>query len=164
MVSLWVNSRVISPRLLSVFSAVSGFQHGYAVAESGQLFHDYETDGSRVAGMNQIALFKRPDTLSREEWLSIWLESHTKVAIDTQSTFGYRQHIVGDILTDDAPHFDAIVEENFPAAAMTSMEAFYDAVGDEEKFTQRLGEMIASVSRFIDMGSLQVLPTSEYNF
>ncbi|MFT5484520.1 MAG: hypothetical protein ACI9GW_003186 [Halieaceae bacterium] len=162
-VSLWVNSRLINSKLVALFGAVSSFQHGYAVAESEQLRYDFQRDGSRTAGMNQVVFFRGREDLPRAAWLSIWLESHTDIAIDTQSTFGYRQHVVGDVLTSNSPHFGAIVEENFPVAAMNSLAAFYDAEGDDAKLKERLEAMMNSVTRFIDMDSLQVLPTSEYN-
>ena len=57
--------------------------------------------------------------LSYEQWLDIWHNSHTRVAIDTQSTFGYRQNVVVRPLTYLAPPIDAIIEENFPPAAMS---------------------------------------------
>jgi len=162
--SLWADSRCIHPELKTALESVSSFAHGYAVAESEQLGHDFECDGSRTEGMSQVVLFRKPADLDRARWLKIWLESHTRVAIDTQSTFGYLQHIVGDTLDADTPRFDAIVEENFPAAAMTSDFAFYDAGDDPEKLRARVQSMMDSVTRFIDLESIQVMPLGEYNF
>ena len=66
-------------------------------------------------------------------------------------------------LTYAAPHYDAIVEENFPAAAMSSQQAFYAAEGDEPKYRANLKAMIDSCVRFIDFDRIDVIPTSEYN-
>ncbi len=68
---------------------------------------------------------QRPRRLSEQQWLEVWQGSHTRVAIDTQSTFGYRQNVITRPMTYAAPPFDAIVEENFPQEAMTSQHAFY---------------------------------------
>ena len=57
-----------------------------------------------------------------------------------------------------------IVEECFPAAAMTDPGVFYDARGDSRLLKQRRQRMIESCSRFLDFSSLVVLPTSEYRF
>ena len=94
----------------------------------------------------------------------MWQGSHTQVAIDTQSTFGYRQNVIVRALTYAAPHYRAIIEENFPAAAMTSPHAFYDAVGDDARYKANLKAMIDSCARFIDMDRIDVVPTSEYNW
>ena len=74
---------------------------------------------------------QRPQRLSQQQWLEIWHGSHTQVAIDTQSTFGYRQNVVARPVTYAAPPFDAIIEENFPAAAMSSQQAFYGVDSDQ---------------------------------
>jgi hypothetical protein len=71
---------------------------------------------------------------------------------------------VARTLTVGAPHVDAIIEENFPAAAISSQQAFYDAVGDEEKMQANQQAMIDSVVRFIDFDRIDVLPASEYIF
>ena len=56
------------------------------------------------------------------------------------------------------------MEENFPAAAMSSRPAFYDAVGDDALYEQREQEMMASAMRFIDFDEINCIPMSEYNF
>ena len=160
--TLWVASRTQHRVLRDILAPLAAFLHAYTAAESEQLSHGYALDGSRVEGMNQVVCFRRPAAQERGEWLDTWLNSHSQIAIDTQSSFGYIQHIVGDTLEPESPHFDAFVEENFPAAAMASDEAFYDATGDE--LQRRMEGMINSVLRFIDMESLQVMPMSEYNF
>ena len=121
-------------------------------------------DGARVEGMCQVACFCKPSELDHDAWLATWQGSHTATAIETQSTFAYRQNLVVRRLTEDTPPCHAIVEENFPAAAMTSDEAFYEAEGDPDKYQANLKAMIDSVMRFIDFESMERLPFSEYNF
>jgi hypothetical protein len=113
--------------------------------------------------MCQVVFLQRPPRIAHDEWIRVWQGSHTQVAIDTQSTFGYRQNVVIRALTYAAPHYDAIVEENFPAAAMSDQNAFYDAVGDDAKRDANLKAMIDSCVRFIDFDRIDVIPTSEYN-
>ena len=72
------------------------------------------------------------------------------------------QNVVVRALTHAAPGYDAIVEERFPAAAMTDPHAFFDAVGDEEKFQRNVAEMMDSCGRFIDFDKIDVVPTSQY--
>ncbi len=162
--AVWVDSRVSHGAIRELLLPLASFIYGYAVAESEPLSHDYKSDGSRTAGMNEVVMFRKPKAVNRATFLQTWLESHTQIAIDTQSTFGYVQNIVGDRLDEDTPWFDSIVEENFPDEAMSSQEAFYDAVGNPELYQEREKTMIDSVMRFIDFESLERMPLSEYNF
>ena len=118
--------------------------------------------GERLYGMCHVVFMKHPAGQSREDWLAVWKDSHTQIAIDTQSTFGYRQNVVVRVLGDNAIPCDAIVEEHFPPEAMTSDHAFYDAGDDDELLQRRMTEMMESVARFIDFEHIDVIPMSEY--
>lgn len=118
--------------------------------------------GERVYGMCHVVFMSPPDGMEREQWLAVWKDSHTQVAIDTQSTFGYRQNLVARRLTEDTPPCHAVVEENFPPEAMTSDHAFYATGGDETLLRQHMNAMMQSCARFIDFTKIDVIPMSEY--
>ena len=118
-------------------------------------------NGMRTPGMLQLAFLKLPERLQYDEWLSIWQDSHTQVAIDMQSTLIYRQNVVQSCLSDNDLGYSAIVEEAFPLEAMTSQHAFY-AVQSDAQLAARQSAMWNSSKRFIDLSDLDVLPTSEY--
>ena len=120
--------------------------------------------GARTWGWAQMAFLTRPERLTFDEWLAIWQDHHTRVAIETQSNFEYVQNIVIRALTPDAPPYAAIVEECFPESALSDPYVFFDAVGDQAKFDANLATMMDSCDRFIDRGTIDVLPTSQYNF
>jgi hypothetical protein len=123
----------------------------------------YDAAAGRVPGMCQIALLKKPPHLTREQWLDIWLNSHTQIAIDTQSTFSYRQNIVQSIVSaDDWPAYDAIVEEQFPAAAMTNRALFFNAEHNEQLYRANEKSMIESCMRFVDFNAFECVQMSEY--
>ncbi|MFC6672043.1 hypothetical protein [Marinobacterium aestuariivivens] len=135
---------------------------GYLVTESEPLVVDRALENdTRVPGMCQTVCLTRPPRLSEEAFFDIWLNSHTQVAIDTQSTFGYRQNVIARPLTYGAPPLTAIIEENFPAEAMSSQHAFYGAT-DDDQLEARQQAMIDSCVRFIDFDKIDVVPTSEY--
>lgn len=136
----------------------------YLVTESQPLRNQLHPAlrGERTAGFAQIALLRRPPHLQQREWLQRWHDGHTPVAIETQSTFEYLQNVVVRALSADAPPLDAIVEECFPAAAMTDPQVFFDAPGDEAGFQRNLQRMMDSVARFLDLKLIDVLPTSQY--
>ena len=94
--SLWVDTAVWRGRYEQVFRDQVSRYHGYLVCESAPIRHEERmpTDGGRVEGMCQIVFLQKPPRLSYEEWITVWQGSHTQVAIDTQSTFGYRQNVI----------------------------------------------------------------------
>ncbi len=166
MLSVWVDSAVWRERYLAVFREQVGRYSAYLVCESEPIVADAKlpADGERLEGMCQVVFLQKPPRLSYAEWITIWQGSHTQIAIDTQSTFGYRQNVVVRALSYAAPHYDAIIEENFPAAAMSSQHAFYAAGNDDAKYAANLKAMLDSCQRFIDSDKLDVVPTSEYNW
>ena len=145
-------------------ASLGGRVASYVVGES-QPMHNTRFPaavGERTPGFVQIALFRRPAQLDYRAWLDIWLESHTRVAIDTQDTFLYVQNIVARPLGFDAPAYDAIVEEGFPATAFGNTDAFFNAAGDPEKSARNQQLMRESCVRFIDYRTLDVVQTSQY--
>jgi hypothetical protein len=164
LVSLWLHTHTARRAVEGALAAAAPRSAGYLVAESEPIVNtDQRTSlGQRTPGYAQIALIQRPPRVAPGHWIEIWQGSHTKVAIETQSTFRYVQNAVVRPLTHGAPSYDAIVEEGFPAAAMTSLEAFYDAVGDKEKLRANQTRMVESCQRFIDFDKIDVIPTSEY--
>ena len=165
LVQAWVDTAIAKFREpLDQAVGACGRMAAYLVTESQPIVnakHPART-GERTFGFAQVALLRKPLSLTREAWLDVWHNSHTTVAIETQSTFEYLQNVVIRPLTPDAPPVDAIVEECFPPEAMTDFKAFFDAPGDEKKFKANFQRMIASVSRFIEPGQLDVIPTSQY--
>ena len=132
----------------------------YLVTESVPLQAPVEL-GSRTTGLANIALLRRPAELDQASWLSRWQLGHTTVAIETQSTFGYTQNAVVRSLTPDAPELAGIVEELFPAEAITDLKAFFGAADDGD-LQQRLSRMVASTSAFGANENIDTVPTSRY--
>lgn len=161
-VTFWMDSANYCAASETILSQHCRRIAGYLVTES--LIKDDQADakGARAAGFSLIGFLRRPPRLSREEWLKIWLGSHTAVAVETQSTFRYVQNVVTRTLTEDAPELDALVEEGFPLGALDSPALFYDAVGDEQKHAANHERMMVSCRRFIDFDRIDSLPMSRY--
>jgi hypothetical protein len=140
--------------------------HGWVVAESTIIANTAHParQGERTPGWAQMAFLTLPDRLDHARWREIWQDHHTLVAIETQANFEYVQNLVVFALTPDAPPYVAIVEECFPAAALTDPFAFFDAVGDPARLRANLDRMMASCERFIDSGTIDVIPTGQYSF
>lgn len=163
MLSVWLDSSVFRAPIEALIQARVARMVGYLVTESEPIVNTEHPPavGQRTHGMAQIVFLQRPRRLSEQQWLEIWHGSHSQVAIDTQSTFGYRQNVIVRPMTYAAPPFDAIIEENFPPEAMTSQLAFYAADNDAQ-MQANLQAMIDSCVRFIDFDKIDVIPTSEY--
>ena len=165
-VSVWVDSAV--DHLRAPFDLVVGDASAsvaaYLVTESVPLPNTRHPaqPGRRTEGMAQVVFLQRPEHLSVAEWLDIWHNSHTRVALDTQDTFGYVQNVVTRVLTPGVTPWDAIVEECFPAGAMSDPHVFFDAVGDDERLRHNQRAMFESVQRFLDFARMDVIPTSQY--
>ena len=139
----------------------------YAVTESTVLDVNEQLEAGasgvvQLPGWQQVVLLKIPDSLSREQWFDTWLYSHADIACEVQSTFGYIHNIVQRALPGTERTIDAMVSENFPEAAKTDLEVFYDAVGDSEKLKQNIQAMINSCERFIDNTDITVVPMTAY--
>jgi hypothetical protein len=132
----------------------------YLVTESVPLQAPLEL-GSRTTGLANIALLRRPAELDQATWLKRWQRDHTRVAIETQSTFGYTQNMVVRALTPDAPALAGIVEELFPAEAITDLKAFFGAADDAE-LQDRVSRMVSSTTAFGANENIDTVPTSRY--
>ncbi|OBA57976.1 hypothetical protein A5647_22350 [Mycobacterium sp. 1100029.7] len=135
----------------------------YLVTESVPLAFPGGEPGSRTTGFANIALLRRPPELDQATWLDRWQGNHTRVAIETQSTFGYTQNWVVRALTSDAPGIAAIVEELFPIEAVSDLKAFFGAADDDD-LADRLGQMVASTTAFGANENIDTVPTSRHVF
>ena len=133
----------------------------YLVTESVPLPPPPTVAGQRTAGLANVALLRRPADLDEETWLSRWHIDHTPVAIETQSTFGYTQNAVVRALTSAAPPISAIVEELFPAEAISDLHAFFGAADDND-LRSRMDRMLASTAAFGANENVDTVPTSRY--
>jgi hypothetical protein len=120
-------------------------------------------DGERLDALAQVAILRRPDGADEEEWVRFWKDHHTRVAIETQGTFGYVQHRVLATLPGSPP-VAAVVEEHFPMAGLEDVHAFYGSGGDDAELGRRMERLMDSVSRLGADRDLDLVPTSRYRW
>lgn len=139
----------------------------YIACESKPLSLDkanFNNQSKRVAlkHFHQVALLKKPEALSHQQFLDTWLNDHTTIAIETQSTFSYTQNILNAVKQrGEWPLMDAMVEESFPLEAMTNREVFFNSAGNEEQMNSRQQTMINSCLRFIDFDNFDCISTQQ---
>ena len=162
-VSIWVQQCYgdQAREAIELLSAQCRSVAAYLVTESTPLVPPATELNQRTTGLANVALLRRPHDLDRETWLARWQLDHTTVAIETQATFGYTQNVAWRALTPDAPAIDGIVEELFPAEAITELRAFFGAADDAD-LADRMNRMIASTSAFGANENIDTVPTSRY--
>jgi len=147
---------------LAVLTGLAEGTHVWRVTERRPLVPPVVAPGVRADSLANLAVLRRPESMSREAYLEDWIGRHTSVAIETQDTHGYIQNIVEEALTPGAPEISAIVEELFRMEGMTDIHAFYGSGGDEEELTRRMTVLMDSVARFGAGDGLDLVPTSRY--
>jgi hypothetical protein len=162
-VALWVDTALERRRIESLLHAVTPRLAGWLVLESVPLVNTRHVVplGERIPGLYTVAFLEKPEALGYDEWLARWQGGHTRVAIETQSTFAYIQNVLVRAVTADAPPWTAIVEEAFPAEAATDPMVFYRARTREE-LAENQRRMVESCAAFIDFDRLETHPMSAY--
>lgn len=168
LLSCWIEQSQDRAPVERVLAGTCGAFAGYLVVESRPLVNRAARSGARTPGFALVTCIEPADGLAYEEFLRIWHEQQRACAIETQSTFGYVRNEVVRALTPNAPgsmrlpKWAAIVEENFPLAALDDPAAFYDAVGDPAKLKRNLKRMIDTCQGFLAQDRVESHPMSEY--
>lgn len=135
---------------------------GWVVEERVPMEPPAAPDGVRADALANIAFLRRPATMTEQDWLAHWHGPHTRIAMETQATFGYVQNVVRRGLTATTPAVDGIVEELFPTAAMSDLHAFYGSGGDDAELGRRIDRLMESVAIFGADRDLDLVPTGRY--
>lgn len=161
LVSVWTAD---VPATLAVVAGTAGDPnlHAYRVTERVRLDPAPMPDGVRSDVVAQIALLRKPDAMSQEDYLAYWMLKHTPIAIRTQNTSAYIQNIVEEALTAESPTLSAIVEEHFPMASLSDPHEFYGSRGDDAELNRRMTELMTSVAAFGADQGLDLVPSSRY--
>jgi hypothetical protein len=163
-VSIWLDTALDRDPVERLLEEACQRAVGYLVLESVPIVNTTRVVplGERIPGITTVALLEKPEAMGHEDWLEQWQGRHTRVAIETQSTFFYVQNRIVGPVTRDAPPWSAIVEEGFPAEAATDPMVFYAAEGSPEKLEENRRRMVESCQRFLDLARVESHPMSSY--
>ena len=164
LVSFWLDAADERAPLERALAEATARFAGYLVVESVPLRNTTHTAplGRRTPGIVMVALIQRPERMPWEAWIAHWHGPHRKVALETQCTFLYVRNVVVRALTPDAPPWAGIVEEGFPAEAVTDPMRWYKAEGSPETLKQNVKRMVESCRAFLDLDRVESHPMSEY--
>jgi hypothetical protein len=163
-VSIWLDTALDRDPVHRLLEAACERFAGYLVLESVPIVNTTHTAplGQRTPGITTVAFLEKPDAMTYEAWLDQWQGQHTRVAIETQSTFLYIQNVIVRAVTPEAPAWSAIVEEGFPAEAPTDPMVFFGAGNSREKLEENRRRLMESCAKFIDFSRLESHPMSSY--
>jgi hypothetical protein len=163
-VSFWMDACDDRGPIEAELTRRTGRLAGYLVVESVPLVNTTRRagPGERTPGINMIALIERPERIPYDRWIEHWHGHHKRVALETQCTYAYVRNVVVRPLTAGAPPWVGIVEEGFPAEAVTDPMLWYRAEGSQETLQKNMGRMIESVQAFLDIDRVESHPMSEY--
>jgi hypothetical protein len=162
--SVWLDTHLARGPFDDALARVASRVAAYLVVESVPIpnIRHPVRDGERIPALCTVALLEKPQGMAYEAWREQWQGHHTRVAIETQSTFLYVQNVVVRALSAGAPPWTAVVEECFPPEAATDPMVFYAAQGSREKLEENQRRMLESVRKFIDFSTLESHPMSAY--
>jgi hypothetical protein len=131
---------------------------GYAVEEDVAKARERRTwtDGERTPGAKLVTLFRKAAQLSHAEFLRHWTEVHTPLALEVHPQWSFVRHVVLEGLSDDAPAYDGIVEEQ-----CRQLEDITDA-GRYFGAPKNIKRILESARKFLDMSGVESHIMSEY--
>jgi hypothetical protein len=164
MLSLWLDSVDARGAVEDALGAATARHAGFLVTESVPVENRTHRAplGQRTPGITMLSLLEKPARLSQDEWIRIWHEQHTPLAMEIQCTYLYVRNVVVRPLGPGAPPWAGLVEEGFPSEAVTDPLLWYETGGSQEKLRENLGRMLASVRAFLDIERVESLPMSEW--
>ena len=164
LVSFWLDAADQRGPLEAALAEATARLAGYLVVESVPLRNTTRRVplGQRTPGIVMVALIERPERMPWEAWIAHWHGPHREVALETQCTFLYVRNVVVRALTAHAPPWAGIVEEGFPAEAVTNPMLWYQAEGSPETLKRNVKRMVESCKAFLDLDRVESHPMSEY--
>ena len=164
LVSFWLDAADQRGPLEAALAEATARLAGYLVVESVPLRNTTRRapPGQRTPGIVMVALIERPERMPWEAWIAHWHGPHREVALETQCTFLYVRNVVVRALTPGAPPWAGIVEEGFPAEAVTDPMRWYKAEGSPETLQRNVKRMVESCRAFLDLDRVESHPMSEY--
>lgn len=162
--NFWLDSADDRGPYEEAIAAATSRSAGYLVVESVPIVNRTQRaePGERTPGINMIACLERPERIAWDAWIEHWHGPHRQVALETQCTFHYVRNVVVRALTRSAPAWSGIVEEGFPAEAITDPMIWYKGNGSAEVMKRNLKRMIDSCRVFLDLDRVESHPLSEY--
>lgn len=145
----------------SVLKSTAGFRGAYRVDEALPVSYQKNwNDGKPTPGVCLLTLFSKKKNIDYATFINRWHNGHTPLSLRIHPLWNYVRNEVKDILTEHAPQFNGIVEEQMRAASdLLNPFKFF---GDPLIIIPRMMTVYADTKSFIDYSSMETYLAMEY--
>jgi hypothetical protein len=164
-VNLWLDSLDDRGPYESMLRHAAATLAGYLVTESVPLAYARRTwpDGERSPGVKQITMFGKRSDIDDTQFFARWHGSHTPLTFEVHPVGLYGRLAVARPVTAGAPHWRGIVEEGLrEVEELTDPMRYFSAGGSRDTLEHNVKRVMDDVSTFLDLGSVESYPTTEY--
>lgn len=164
-VSFWLPCLDDRTRLAPVLADAAARHAAYLVTES--IPRDYDRRdwpaGARTPGVKLLTVFEQPARLDDTEFFARWHGSHTPLSMAIHPMWRYVRNGVARALTEGAPPYKGIVEEQFRTEEdLTDPMRFYKGEGSKEQLATNMQRILEDASSFLDLDRTTSVVMSEY--
>ena len=138
-----------------------GFVGGYVVEEAIPVGYSKSwQDASVTPGICLLTLFKQKKGLSHKDFIDRWHNGHTPLSLEIHPLWNYNRNVVKDILGNESPRWDGIVEEQFrEKSELLNPVKFF---GNPLIMPYRMWQVYADTKSFLDYKSIEPYFAHEY--
>ena len=119
-------------------------------------------DGGPTPGVCLLTLFHRKPDLDYGVFVKRWHEGHTPLSLKLHPLWNYIRNVVKGTITEQAPWYDGIVEEQFQEDShLLNPLVFF---GPPLKVPRHMWQVLADTKSFIDMKRIETYLATEIHF
>lgn len=169
-ISVWLEDASLRPEVEVLIKTTGLHYAGYLVDES--VYKDYGEnrhsgprdwpDGQRSPGVMAITLLTRPKKYSQEEWIKRWHGVMSPESEKIQPRQRYVRNVIIEPVTENAPHYDGIVEEAWPSAEHITNPYLFYCANNPFQLVKHLYIMLKSILHFHNLFKIRTVTMSEY--
>jgi hypothetical protein len=139
-----------------------GFCGAYRVTEALPVAYQKKwKDGETTPGACLLTLFSRKKNMVYGTFIHRWHNGHTPLSLRIHPLWNYVRNVVNEVLFEDSPWFDGIVEEQVKKAGdLLNPFRFF---GNPVIIIPRMLMVYADTKSFIDYSSMEIYLAAEYH-
>lgn len=157
-VSFWLDSVDSRGPIEDILRGIAPEIAGYLVTESVPRDYANRTwrDGEQSPGVTMLALIRKPERLTYQQFIDHWHGSHTPKSLEIHPLTRYIRNVVARPLTPGAPDYQGIVPEGFESV----MHFFDPKLLYGSKENQAL--MVEDMEKFLDVNDVHWTIVNEH--
>lgn len=119
-------------------------------------------DGTRSPTVSSVNFLERPPSIELDEWIARWRGRMSPVSAELQPRVRYVRNLLTRALTDDAPAWQAIVEEVWPTPRHVANPFLFYGASNPFTLAVHMSRVLAAVLSFIRPWRVRAVMMSEY--